>query len=81
MLWVHNGAKKLISYFSTKTYVVGTQKNRLIERVLLSTKTYVKLMGKKIFTILHTKKIVVLNLWKCLCEMLPTCVSHNICFH
>ena len=25
------------SYFSTKTYVVGTQKNRLIETVLLST--------------------------------------------
>ena len=25
------------SYFSTKTYVVGTQKNRLDERVLLST--------------------------------------------
>ena len=24
------------SYFSTKTYVVGTQKNRLIETVLLS---------------------------------------------
>ena len=26
------------SYFSTKTYVVGTQKNRLNEAVLLSTK-------------------------------------------
>ena len=26
-----------ISYFSTKTYVVGTQKNRLNETVLLST--------------------------------------------
>ena len=26
-----------ISYFSTKTYVVGTQKNRLTETVLLST--------------------------------------------
>ena len=29
--------KKLFSYFSTKTYVVGTQKNRLNETVLLST--------------------------------------------
>ena len=29
------------SYFSTKTYVVGTQKNRLNETVLLSTKTHV----------------------------------------
>ena len=28
---------KLFSYFSTKTYVVGTQKNRLDETVLLST--------------------------------------------
>ena len=29
--------KKQFSYFSTKTYVVGTQKNRLNEMVLLST--------------------------------------------
>ena len=28
---------KIIYYFSTKTYVLGTQKNRLIETVLLST--------------------------------------------
>ena len=28
---------KQFSYFSAKTYVVGTQKNRLIETVLLST--------------------------------------------
>ena len=28
---------KKSSYFSTKTYVVGTQKNRLNEMVLLST--------------------------------------------
>ena len=33
------------SYFSTKAYVVGTQKNRLNEMVLLSTKTYVKVDG------------------------------------
>ena len=32
---VRNG--KLFSYFSTKTYVVGTQKSRLTETVLLST--------------------------------------------
>ena len=30
--------RKLFSYFSTKTYVVGTQKNPLNETVLLSTK-------------------------------------------
>ena len=29
------------SYFSIKTYVVGTQKNRLDETVPLSTQTYV----------------------------------------
>ena len=29
--------RKIISYFSTKIYVVGTQKNRLNETVLLST--------------------------------------------
>ena len=29
--------KIICSYFSTKTYVVGTQKNRLNETVLLST--------------------------------------------
>ena len=28
--------KNQLSYFSTKTYVVGTRKNRLIETVLLS---------------------------------------------
>ena len=37
------------SYFSTKTYVVGTQKNRLNETVLLSAQKHMlKLMGKKI---------------------------------
>ena len=34
--------KKLNSYFSTKTYVVGTQKNHLNETVLLSTKNICK---------------------------------------
>ena len=29
--------RKLFSYFTTKTYVVGTQKNRVIETYLLST--------------------------------------------
>ena len=36
---VHTG--KLFLYFSIKTYVVGTQKNRLNETVLLSTQTHV----------------------------------------
>ena len=37
-------------FLSTKEYVVGTQKNRLSETVLLSTKIYARtyeLMGKK----------------------------------
>ena len=42
--------KKYFPYYSTKTYVVGTQKNRLNETVLLSTQN-IKLMGKKIYTI------------------------------
>ena len=53
------------SYFSTKTYVVDTQKNRFDETVLLSirtvsmrrffraSKTLFQLMGKKIIAILH----------------------------
>ena len=47
--------KIIFSYFSTKTYVVGTQKNRLNrstaslnKTVLLSTKTLLKLMVKEI---------------------------------
>ena len=34
---VKSAYQKKKSYFSTKTYVVGTQKNRLIQTVLLST--------------------------------------------
>ena len=40
----------LFIYFSTKTYVVGTQK---IQTVLLSTQNMLKLMGKKIFATLR----------------------------
>ena len=40
-------------YFSSKTYVVGTQKNRLNETVQ-NTKHMFKLMGKKIISILHS---------------------------
>ena len=43
--------KIFFSYFSTKTYIVGTLKNRLIERVLLSTQNMLQLEGKKIFAI------------------------------
>ena len=43
-------ANYYFSYFSNKTYVVGTQKNCLNETVLLSTKTSVKLMDKNKIT-------------------------------
>ena len=46
----------IFSYFSTKAHVVGTQKNRLDETVLLNTKNVFKLMDKKIFTQIYTKK-------------------------
>ena len=41
-------------YFSSKTYVVGTQKNRLNETVLFSTQKHMFiLMSKKIIKILQ----------------------------
>ena len=56
------------SYFSTVTYVVGTQKDYLNETVLMSTQKHVfKLKGKKITTILRLK-CPFLNLWPSLHE-------------
>ena len=44
------------SYFTTKTYVVGAQKNRLNETVLFEhPKHMLQLISKKIFTILRSK--------------------------
>ena len=52
--------KNQFSYFSTKTYVVGAKKNCLNEMVLLNTQNIsLKLMGKKIFTILRSKILFV----------------------
>ena len=39
--------EKQFSYFSTKTYVVGTQKNSLNETVFLNTQNMLKIMVKK----------------------------------
>ena len=50
---VKSAYQKIFFYFSTKTYVMGTQKNRLSETVLLSTQNMLKMMGKKIFTIVR----------------------------
>ena len=47
-------------HFSSKTYVQGTQKSRLNVTVLLSTKKrLLKLMGKKILTILFLKAFLI----------------------
>ena len=54
------------SYFSTKIYVVGTQKNRLNETSFEHPKQVSKLMDKKIFTILHSTFWVMwtyINVW------------------
>ena len=46
--------KKIFSYFSAKTYVIGAQKNRLSETVLLSNINIMfNLINKKIVTFLH----------------------------
>ena len=58
---------KSIFYFSSKTHVLGTQKNRLNETVLLSTQNMFKLMGKKLISILCSK-FSYLNLWLCLMQ-------------
>ena len=53
--------KKYFSYFSTKTYVVGTQKNRLIETGSVEHPKFMfKLMGKK-YLQLSAKYLVYLN--------------------
>ena len=52
--------KIIFSYFSVKTYVVGTQMNRLDETVLLSTPKHMfKLIDKKIIASL--RKLFLLN--------------------
>ena len=55
-------SRNYFSYFSTKTYVVGTQKNRLNETILLSSKKHMfKLIDKKLSTFLHPN---VLLIWR-----------------
>ena len=51
--------KNEFSYFSSKTYVEGTQKNRLNETVLFEhPKHMLKLMSKKIITFLRSKMCI-----------------------
>ena len=51
--------EKLFSYFSTKTYVVGTLKNPLNVTVLCAPKHMFKLMGKEINAILGAQTILI----------------------
>ena len=44
-LYLRVSSRIILSHFSAKTYVVGTQKNRHNEAVLLSTQTYAKNYG------------------------------------
>ena len=55
--------KSYFSYFSTKTYVMGTQKNRLNETVLLSAQIYVKTDRSKDMNIFTLKIFVHLVLY------------------
>ena len=56
-------AKNYFSYFSSKTYVVGTQKNRLNKMVLLSTQKYVQTDGLENIKKFYAQNFVYLCLW------------------
>ena len=51
-------AENNFSYFSAKTYVVGTQKNCVNGMVLLSIQDMFRLLGKKIIVILRLKVLL-----------------------
>ena len=65
-LWLRVRNIKIFPYFSTKTYVVGALKYRLNETVLLCTQNMLKIMGKKIFTILRRNFFLVQT-----CDSMP----------
>ena len=54
--------RKIISYISTKTYVVDTQKNRLNETVLLSTQNICQKYGEENINNFALKSFVYQNL-------------------
>ena len=57
---VKSATQNIIVLFLNQTYVVGTQKNRLDETILFSSQKHMlKLMGKKIFTILLSKMLLI----------------------
>ena len=49
----------MLKNFSIKTGLVGTQKNHLNETILWSTQYMLELMGKKFFTILPSKIVLI----------------------
>ena len=58
-------SENCFSYFSTKTYVVGTQKNHLNETFFFEhTKHMFRLMGKKKMTILRSENFL-FDVWMC----------------
>ena len=59
--------KKYFTYLSTKTYIVGTQKNRLSNCSFEHPKQMFKLMDKKIFSILRSKILFVHTPMACSC--------------
>ena len=52
--------QNLVSYFSTRTYIVGTQKNSQCDG-FAHTQQMFKLMDKKIFTIFRLKYLPILR--------------------
>ena len=77
-----------LSYFSTKTFVVRTQKNLLNKVVLLNTKKMLQLMDKKKYTFklkyyvhqdLHTNMVKLVNIETYKCSF-PVCFFHATCF-
>ena len=66
-------AEKYFPNFSTKIYVVGTQKNCLNETVLLSTQIMFRLLDEKIIAFLRSKIWLtgpMSGMHDCVCEML-----------
>ena len=65
--------KNHFSYFSMKTYVVGTQNNHLNESSFEHQKQMLKKMGKKMFTILRSKCLFILTSMLLLFRFNGTC--------
>ena len=74
-----NCASQIIffSYFSTKPYVAGTQKNRLNETVPLGTQKTLKLIGRK-YLQFYAQNVVYLKLYSTQCGNRGSYVSAHV---